>query len=126
MTRPIVAEVTTNISAPLDTVWRVFVPIDLRSLFEGKGPLPAVVEVSNQSGPWDVVGQTRNVRLSDGGYLTEEITDVAAPNSGAATFDYVVRGYSGFIGFLTDEGRGHWRFDETGKGTTESAFSSRR
>ena len=117
MTRLVEAEVQTMVNAPEEQAWRVFIPVDLTRLFKGKWPLPAVTQVSNQTGPWDVVGQTRKVSLSDGAELSEEVTGVEPPGPRGARFGYTVRGYSGFIGMLVKEGRGFWVFQDRGDKT---------
>lgn len=106
-----------QVAAPLAQAWDRFVPIDLTAIFRGLGPLPAVVAVTDQSGIWDRLGETRHVHLADGSVLTEQITDVAVPQDGAARFGYVVRGFSGVIGRLTDEARGNWQFQQQGRQT---------
>lgn len=99
------------------SAWDAFVPIDLTSLFTGKGPLPAVVEVFGQDGRWDVVGRSRSVRLSDGSELREEITSVQNPDGRSAQFAYVVTGFSGLIGVVTDQATGEWSFTRNGEQT---------
>lgn len=112
MADPAKTDVETLVYASLAHTWSVFVPVDLTKLFKGRGPLPAVVRVFDQTGPWDVVGQTRSVSLSDGGELVEEITWVETPDKGRAGFRYIIRGFSGFIGLLTDSAEGDWSFTE--------------
>lgn len=117
MTRLVETEVNGLVRATEGNAWDVFVPIDFVKVFKGKGPLPAVVEVYNQSGPWGEIGQTRNLRLSDGSELTEEVTGVEPPGPRGARFGYTVHGYSGIVGTLISEGRGFWVFQERGAQT---------
>lgn len=107
----VASQVSALVTAPLELSWAVFVPIDLRDLFKGHRPLPAVVEVMDQTGPWDVAGSTRSVGLSDGRQLSEEVSVVKLPDGEHARFASVVRGFSGVIGALTSKARVHWDFE---------------
>ncbi|MDP2215474.1 SRPBCC family protein [Phenylobacterium sp.] len=119
------AEVSTTAAASLAQVWAAFVPIDLAQVFpKGSGPIPAVVGTSDQTGPWDVVGSARRVRLADGTSVREEIMasapcDGAAPSGGRARFAYRVDGFTGPLAALTDAAFGEWTFMETAPGRTE-------
>ena len=119
------AQVSTTASTSLAQVWTVFVPIDLAQVFPwGSGPIPAVVGTSDQTGPWDVVGSARRVRLADGTSVVEEIlasdpSDGAAPSGGRARFAYRVGGFSGPLAALTTAAFGEWTFIETAPGRTE-------
>lgn len=118
------AEVSTTAAASLAQVWAIFVPIDLAQVFpRGSGPIPAVVGTSDQTGPWDVVGSARRVRLADGTSVREEILasepcDGAAPSGGRARFAYRVGGFSGPLAALTTAAFGEWTFVETAPGRT--------
>lgn len=118
MARTVDANVKIDVKVPIDVAWSRFVPIDLTRLFRGKGPLPAVVRTFDQTGPWDVLGQTRRVELSDGQCLTEQVLTVSPPEKGQASFGYRVFGYSGFIGSMTNEALGNWSFRQNGPATT--------
>lgn len=116
--------VTGHAPVDLTTAWARFVPIDLTKLFHALGPLPAVVRVSDQSGPWDVVGNHRRVGLSDGTTITERITLSEPPQDGRARLGYTVTGFGGVFGRLTQEARGFWVFAADG-GQTEIAWRYR-
>lgn len=122
------AEVSTTAAASLAQVWAVFVPIDLAQVFpKGSGPIPAVVGACDQTGPWDVVGSARLVRLADGTAVREEILasdpcDGAAPTNGRARFAYRVDGFTGPLAALTTAAFGEWTFVETAPGRTEIAW----
>ncbi|MFN7054233.1 SRPBCC family protein [Hyphomonas sp.] len=112
------ARVETIASAPLETVWKVFVPVELPRVFpRRKGPIPAVTSTSGQTGRWDVPGQTRFVHLSDGTTVREEITfsepsEGRPPTDGRAEFGYRVSGFTGPMAGLAAEARGAWLFEE--------------
>ncbi|MFN3627998.1 MAG: SRPBCC family protein [Parvibaculum sp.] len=121
-------EVSTTASASLAQVWAVFVPIDLAQVFpKGSGPIPAVLRTSDQTGPWDVVGSARRVRLADGTAVREEILasepcDGAAPTNGRARFAYRVGGFTGPLATLTSAAFGEWTFIEAAPGRTEISW----
>ena len=92
-----------DISAALD-------PADFYPRF---GPLPAVRAVLDQSGPWDAVGRTRRLLLSDGGHVIETITDTHAPT----LFAYELSDFQRLFGMLVRGARAEWRFERTESGT---------
>ncbi|MEJ2717155.1 MAG: SRPBCC family protein [Deltaproteobacteria bacterium] len=100
-----------SIAAAVDIVFRHIVPIDLTTIFTGYGPLPAVVDTQDQSGGWDAPGQTRTVHLSDGSTAKEHLIAYDRPNS----FEYIVSDFSGSLGHLAKEARGHWGFSQHGE-----------
>ncbi|MDZ4317531.1 MAG: SRPBCC family protein [Phenylobacterium sp.] len=122
------AEVSTIAAASLAKVWAIFVPIDLAQMFpRGSGPIPAVVGTSDQTGPWDVVGSARRVRLADGTSVREEILasapcDGAPPREGRARFASRVGGFSGPLAALTTAAFGEWAFVEAAPGRTEISW----
>jgi hypothetical protein len=105
--RPIVTEVSGLVDADVETAFRVFASIDLSTILHGRGPLPAVTAVEKQTGAWDGVGQTREILLSDGSRMREELTRVEAPRH----FAYVVSEFTGVLRHLVREMRGSWHFD---------------
>lgn len=75
--------------------------------------LPGVVEVRDQTGAWDAVGQTRILVLSDGGTVTETLRVATPP-----LFAYDLSAFTGFFGRLVASGRSEWRVDEHPEGST--------
>lgn len=75
--------------------------------------LPGVVEVRDQTGPWDAVGRTRILVLSDGGTVTETLRVVTPP-----LFAYDLSAFTGFFGRLVASGRSEWRVDAHGAGSS--------
>ena len=63
-------------TASLDHTWNVATMRTPVGLYPKAGLLPAVVEVRDQTGNWDGVGQTRQLMLSDGGSVIEHTTNV--------------------------------------------------
>lgn len=97
-------------------------PVYLPDLFpKPKGPIPPVVDVRDQTGRWDEVGQTRTVVLGDGNTAREEIT-FSDPSGGGkaetyAEFAYTVSGFTGLFSWLVREAHGHWVFTPHQDGT---------
>ena len=89
-------------------------PLDPTKFYPKSGPLPAVVEVRNQTGPWDTVGQTRMLRLSDGGHVIETITDTESPTY----FAYELSDFQKLFGALVKGARAEWRFAREAEGTS--------
>jgi hypothetical protein len=97
----------------------VIVPIDLTTVFRGRGPLPAVVGVRDQSGPWSSVGASRIVRLSDRSEAPERIAAYERPWH----FAYRVGPFAPPLGLLATHADGAWWFAETGDRRTHIRWS---
>jgi hypothetical protein len=97
--------------ADVETTFDALTPIDLSRIFRGYGPLPAVVETTDQTGAWDRVGVSRTVKLSDGHDVSERITAYERPGY----FAYRVGPFeSGPLGRLIVDAHGEWRFTALG------------
>ena len=86
--------------------------------------LPAVVEVRDQTGGWDAVGQTRLLVLSDGGTIVETLRWAEAP-----LFSYDLARFTGLFGMLVAHAHSEWAVvDEGGHSTIvwTYSFTSRR
>jgi hypothetical protein len=103
--------VESSCAAPPAHVFAVIVPIDLPLIFTSWGPLPGVRGVRDQTGPWDAVGRTRRVELTDGSTGTERLTEHTPPHS----FAYEL---TGVLGSVVHRIRGEWTFTPDGAGTT--------
>ena len=104
-------------TTPLDWTWSVLVPIDPARFYPKHGPIPATVAVREQSGPWNVVGQTRTLVLGDGGHVIETITDVEEPAAGRAFFGYELTDFQKIFKTLVDHARAEWTYTEKPGGT---------
>lgn len=108
------ATVEITVKAAQTAAFDQIVPIDLKSIFTGYGPLPAVTSTQDQVGAWDAVDQTRTVHLSDGSSAQELLTKYEHPNY----FSYTVSGFTGALRFLTTSANGEWWFGSVGSGQT--------
>jgi polyketide cyclase/dehydrase/lipid transport protein len=103
------------VPADVETTFDALMPIDLSRIFRGYGPLPAVVATTDQTGPWDHVGVSRTVKLSDGNDVRERITAYERP----AYFAYRLGPFdSGALRHLVVEAHGEWRFTAQGDAST--------
>jgi Polyketide cyclase / dehydrase and lipid transport len=113
--------VSRRIDEPRDALWARFIPVNLEDILGKYGPVPAVTGTSGQTGPWDVVGSSRTVHLSDGSSASERVTRVQAPH----TFGYTVSGFTNPVRFLAREARGVWVFEEGGEVRWTYTFAAR-
>ncbi len=105
--KPIVIEVQGHIPTPIETVFDVFLPIDLSTIMEGYGPLPAVAVVEEQSGAWNSIGDSRIIRLADGHGMLETLTRVDRPTS----FAYTLSNLTNILRILVHRFHGTWAFE---------------
>lgn len=103
----------TTVATP-KVAYEIVVAADPPQFYPKYGPLPAVVQVRDQSGSWDTVGRTRRLMLSDGGHVIETITDAASPN----LFAYELSDFQKLFGFLVSGARAEWRFERVESGTS--------
>ena len=103
--------VATTIQTPRDDLFDWFIPVDLADILLGYGPLPRVIETTDQTGRWDRPGASRTVHLADGTTALEEVTDCKRP----AYFAYRVRNFTNLLRPLVREARGQWWFEEDGR-----------
>lgn len=106
--QPIVIEIQGQIPVPIETVFDVFMPIDLTSIMHGYGPLPAVSAVEDQTGAWDSVGESRIVRLADGHGMLETLTRVDRPKG----FAYTLSNLTNVLRLLVHRFHGTWAFED--------------
>ncbi|GAB20428.1 hypothetical protein GOEFS_115_00680 [Gordonia effusa NBRC 100432] len=78
------------------------------------GPIPPIREVVDQTGDWQHAGQTRTIKLSGGGQMTERLIEVSEPTR----FRYQLSDVTGAIAPLAASIDGEWRFEPSNAGTT--------
>jgi hypothetical protein len=100
-------------STPQQWTWDILVPINPARFYPKFGPLPAVVGVEDQTGPWHVVGSSRQLQLSDGGTVTETITHAVEP----AFHAYRLTEFTKLFGRLVDYAHAEWTFEPEPRGT---------
>lgn len=88
--------------------------LDPTGFYPRRGVLPAVTEVRGQTGPWDTVGRTRKLMLSDGGHVIETITSTDSPTR----FAYELSDFQKLFGALVVGARAEWRFEREAEGTS--------
>jgi hypothetical protein len=105
--------------ASVPDTFATLVPIDLSRIFQGFGPLPAVLGNREQTGAWDHVGASRVVELSDGSEASERITAYAAPHY----FAYRVGPFTSSLRFVVSHADGAWWFEDGGERGTHVRWS---
>ncbi|MDP2290489.1 MAG: SRPBCC family protein [Actinomycetota bacterium] len=77
------------------------------------GAIPAIGEVIDQHGDWGAaVGQTRTIRLTDGGTMRETLTELDRPHR----FGYTISDITGMMKPLVVSAAGTWSFEPVGTG----------
>lgn len=107
------ATATASVAAPPDVVFPRLRAHDPTRYYPRSGVLPAVVEVRDQTGPWDAPGRTRTLVLSDGGTLVETLVSTELP-----LFSYDLSRFTGLFGRLVAGGHSEWRVTAAGEGST--------
>jgi hypothetical protein len=96
----------------LERAWDRSTPLTPVGYYPTFGPLPAVIEVRNQTGGWDAAGQTRQLMLSDGGSVIEHLVQVERPH----TFRYELSDFQKLFGKLVSGARAEWEYSAEGEG----------
>jgi len=104
--------------AKLETTWAIAQPITPVGFYPRFGPLPAVVDVKDQTGAWDAAGQTRTLVLSDGGSVVEHTRIVERPSF----FAYELTDFQKLFGHLVSGARAEWTFTDV-EGYTRISWS---
>lgn len=76
------------------------------------GPIPPIRSVEGQQGAWGTVGQSRVIRLADGGSMREELTSLERPRS----FAYRISEVTGAMKPIAARVDGLWSFEPAGTG----------
>jgi hypothetical protein len=107
-----VAELTAKASRT--QTWNTATPLTPVGFYPKSGLLPGVLEVRNQTGNWDRPGQTRQLMLSDGGWVVEHTMNVEP----YGFFAYNLTDFQKIFGKLVHHARAEWTFTEVAGGTT--------
>ena len=110
MTRSVTAAVDGVAAASALSAWTTAVQTPPTEFYPRFGPLPAVVAVRDQPRSWDTVGFTRILDLSDGGHVTETITQ----SEPGVFFGYDLSGFQKLFGRLVSGARAEWTFTPEG------------
>ena len=100
--------------APRTETWNTATPLTPVGFYPKSGLLPAVIEVRDQSGNWDAPGQTRQLMLSDGGWVVEHTTNVEP----YGFFAYNLTDFQKIFGKLVWMARAEWTFKQVTGGTS--------
>jgi hypothetical protein len=114
MVEPVVTSYSRSFTASVEDAFDKVLPTPLPELFTRRyGPIPPIKSVEGQVGVWGTVGQTRTIRLADGGSMREELTRVDRPNA----FGYTITNVTGPMKPLVSQVHGLWSFESDGSGT---------
>lgn len=113
MTTTASGSATGTTRAPLERAFALGTPMTPVGYYPKYGPLPEVLEVRLQTGPWDAPGQRRQLMLSDGGSVTETLVTVEAPHR----FVYELSNFERILGRLVTGARAEWEYTAEGGGT---------
>jgi len=114
MNKPVAVSYARTFPSAPDTTFDLILPTPLPELFHRRyGPIPPIKSVEGQVGVWGSVGQTRTIRLADGGSMREELTRVDRPGA----FGYTITGVTGPMKPLVATVDGLWTFEPDGAGT---------
>lgn len=115
MPRSVVLARSTIVTRPPAEVFTPTLVLPLPALFSTWfGPIPPIREVVDQTGDWQSAGQTRTIKLSGGGQMTEQLTEVSEPTR----FRYQLSSIHGPMAPLVSTVDGEWRFEPSPAGTT--------
>jgi Polyketide cyclase / dehydrase and lipid transport len=89
-------------------------PAPLTDIFSRRyGVIAPIREVQGQAGQWgEAVGQTRTIRLADGGTMLETLTVLDRPQR----FAYTISNITGMMKPLVAAAAGTWAFEPAGTG----------
>jgi hypothetical protein len=101
-------------AVPVERLFDVVVAEDvLPHVLPRWGPVPAVIETSGLTGPWDTPGSSRTVLLGDGNRARETVLEWERP----VRFRYRVDAVTGTFGRLFDHAVGEWAFGPEAAGS---------
>lgn len=100
-------------AAPRTQTWHIATRLTPVGYYPKSGLLPAVLEVRDQTGKWDAPGQTRQLMLSDGGWVIEHTMNVEP----FGFFAYNLTDFQKIFGKLVHHARAEWTFTDVAGGT---------
>ena len=120
MAAPVQVEESRTYPVAVEDAFDRLLPLPLTELFSGwYGPLPPIrstqilsTEQDGSDAPWGTVGQTRLIRLADGGTMRERLVSVERPHR----FGYELTGFTGALKPLVDRVDGSWTVAPVGTG----------
>ena len=113
MTGDVLLSYSRSYPVEVERAFDELMPIDLTALFDRRyAAIPPIRSVEDQAGVWGTPGQTRTIRLADGGSMREELTEVTRP----ARFVYRISDVTGPMKPLVASLEGAWLFEPAGTG----------
>lgn len=106
--------VVTDIQVPVNWFFRWFLSVELSKIMQRYGPLPAVTQITDQTGPMYTPGSSRVIHFSDGSRAYEETTICSPPRH----IVYKVSELTSIFRHLFAEAQGEIWFRDTPRGGT--------
>ncbi len=116
---PISASHSIITETPFKDAFAAVISFDVPTLFKDHGPLPGAQRVENTKGDWSAVGDTRDIYLTDGSSVHEEVIKLE-PTKHAA---FRLSGYAAPLKFLVIEGASLWDFEEVSNQQTKVTWT---
>jgi Polyketide cyclase / dehydrase and lipid transport len=114
MVTPLVLQRSRTYPLPVEEAFDAVLYVPLEQVFNRRyGPIPAIRATENPDEVWGKVGQSRTIRLTDGGSMREELTGVDRPTA----FTYRLSDMRGPMKPLASHVDGRWAFAAAGTGT---------
>ena len=114
MATPVQVSRSRTIPAPVHIVFEAALSLPLPQLYRRRyGPIPPIVEVHDQQGAWDTVGQTRVFVTADRGSMREEMLSIESPRSFANRLTVLSGPFKAVVATIEES----WTFAEAGSGT---------
>jgi hypothetical protein len=114
MAQPTVVSYSRSYPVPVEQAFDSVLSMPLEQMFARRhGPIPAVRGTVPNQPTWESVGDSRTIRLADGGSLREELTRVERP----AAFGYELTDIRGPMKPLAARIEGLFTFEAEGSGT---------
>lgn len=114
MPQPTVVSYARTYPVPVEQAFDSVLSMPLEQMFGRRhGPIPAVRGTVPDQPTWDTVGNSRTIRLADGGSLHEELTRVDRPRA----FGYTLDDIHGPMKPLASHIEGLFTFEADGAGT---------
>jgi hypothetical protein len=102
------------VAAPVEVVFSATLSLPLPQLYSRRyGPMPPIVAVRNQSGPWDTLGRTRVLLTADGGAMHEELVSLSPPDAFTNRLTVLRGPFRPLVSGLEET----WSFRPVGSGT---------
>lgn len=118
MSTPVSVQRSCPVAAPVEVVFEAALSLPLPQLYSRRyGPMPPIVDVREQQGDFDTVGQTRLVVLADRGTMHEEVLSIDRPHQFSNRLTVLTGPFRPLVATVVES----WSFQDVG-GATEATW----